>query len=59
MSAFKYFTKTDIMKHKHVRPVEGYGQSTGAKMTEVEAHVALVCTSTDDIRPFTAGTNLM
>ena len=28
-------------------------------MTEVEAHMALVCASTDDSRPLTAGTNLI
>ena len=31
----------------------------GAKTTEVEAHVALVCVSTDDSRPLTGGTNLI
>ena len=31
----------------------------GAKTTEVEARVALVCASTDDGRPFTGGTNLI
>ena len=60
MSAFKYFTKIDV---KHVRPVEGYCQSaasgTGAKMTEVEARVALVCASTDDSRPLTDCENLL
>ena len=30
-----------------------------AKTTEVEAHVALVCASTDDGRPLTGGTNLI
>ena len=31
----------------------------GAKATEVEARVALVCASTDDGRPLTGGTNLI
>ena len=31
----------------------------GAKTTEVEAHVALVCASTDDGRLLTGGTNLI
>ena len=31
----------------------------GAKTTEVEARVALVCASTDDGRPLTGGTNLI
>ena len=31
----------------------------GVKTTEVEAHVALVCVSTDDSRPLTGGTNLI
>ena len=31
----------------------------GAKTTEVEAHVALVCASTDDGRPLTGGANLI
>ena len=31
----------------------------GAKMTEVKAHVALVCASTDDGRPLTGGKNLV
>ena len=47
----------------HVRPVEGYCQSallgTKAKTTEVEAHVALICASTDDGRPLTGGLNLI
>ena len=30
-----------------------------AKTTEVKAHVALVCASTDDGRPLTDGTNLV
>ena len=32
-------------------------QGPGVKMTEVEAHVALVCTSTDDGRLLTGSTN--
>ena len=51
MSVFKYFTKIDV---KHVRPVEGYcrvqDQGPEAKMTEVEARVALICASIDDGR---------
>ena len=31
----------------------------GAKTTEVEARMALVCASTDDGRPLTGGTNLI
>ena len=31
----------------------------GAKTTEVEAHMALVCASTDYGRPLTASTNLI
>ena len=46
-----------------MRPVDGYCQSavsgTGAKMTEVEASVALVCASTDDGRPLTGCENLI
>ena len=34
-------------------------QGPGAKMTEVEARVALVCASTVDGRPLTASTNLI
>ena len=34
-------------------------QGPGVKMTEVEAHVALVCASTNDGRPLTGGTNLI
>ena len=34
-------------------------QGPGVKMTEVEARVALVCASTVDSRPLTAGTNLI
>ena len=47
MSASKYFT------------VGVQRQGPGAKTTEVEACVALVCASTDDGRPLTAGTNLI
>ena len=31
----------------------------GAKTTEAQAHMALVCASTDDGRPLTGGTNLI
>ena len=45
------------------KPVEGYCQSAvsgpGAKTTEVEACMALVCVSTNDSRPLTGGTNLI
>ena len=34
-------------------------QRPGTKMTEVQACVPLVCTSTDDSRPLTGGTNLI
>ena len=34
-------------------------QGPGAKTTDVEAHVVLVCASTDDSRPLTGGTNLI
>ena len=34
-------------------------QGPGANMTEVEAHVALVCASIDDGRLLTGGTNLI
>ena len=51
MSAFKYFTKIDIVKHVKA--------SGGPLTTEVEARVALVCTSTDDGKPLTGGTNLI
>ena len=34
-------------------------QGPGAKMTEVEARVALVCASTDDGRSLTGSTNLI
>ena len=60
MSAFKYFTKIDIVCVKHVK---GYCQSvalgTRVKTIEVEAGVALVCASTDDGRPLTGSTNLI
>ena len=63
MSAFKCFTKIDIMREE----CEGQWRATvrvqsrgsGAKTTEVEAHVALVCASTDDGRPLTGSTNLI
>ena len=63
MSAFKYFTKIDIVREACE---EGQWRATvrvqrrgpGAKTTEVEARVALVCASTDDGRPLTGGTNL-
>ena len=63
MSAFKYFTKFDIV-HK---ACEGQGRATvgvqhrgpRAKTTEVEPCVALVCASTDDGSPLTGGTNLV
>ena len=55
MSTFKYFTKIDIDIVKHM---EGQWRATvrvqrrgpGAKTTEVEARVALVCAFTDDDR---------
>ena len=34
-------------------------QGPGAKTTEVEARMGLVCASTDDGRSFTGGTNLV
>ena len=59
MSIFKYFTKIDV---KCVRPVEGYcqcaDQGRKAKTTEVEAHMALICASTNDGRPLTGGPNI-
>ena len=56
MSIFKYCTKIDV---NYVRPVEGYCQSAvSAKMTEVEARVALICASTVDGRPLTGGLNI-
>ena len=64
MSTFKYFTKIDIaiLCVKHVKPASGRLLSEsrpGAKTTEVEACVALVCASTDDGRSLTGGTNLI
>ena len=58
MSAFKYFTKIDIACEGQWRAtVRVQRQGPGAKTTEVEARVALVCASTDDGRPL--GTNLI
>ena len=34
-------------------------QRPGTKTTEVEAHAALVCASTDNSRPLTGGTTLI
>ena len=57
MSAFKYFTKIDILKYVKASPVEAtlrvqrWGPRT--KTTEVEACVALVCASTNDDRLLT------
>ena len=51
MSAFKYFTKIDIV-------VRMQRQRPGVKMTKVQARVALVCASTDDSRPLTGSTNM-
>ena len=59
MSAFKYFTKIDIVKHVKASGGLLQRQGPGAKMTEVEARVALVCASTDDSRPLTGDTNLI
>ena len=64
MSAFKHFTRIDIIKH--VKASGGLlsecsvrNPEPGAKTTEVEARVGLVCASTDDGRSFTGGTNLV
>ena len=59
MSTFKYFTKIDIVKHVKAsgRLLQRWGP--GAKTTEVEARVALVCASTDDGRPLTGSTKLI
>ena len=65
MSAFKYFTKIDIVKYVKASgglltpTVRVQRRGPGAKRTEVEAHVALVCASTDDGRPLTGSTNLI
>ena len=58
MSAFKYFTKIDIVKHM-VKASGGLLQrrGPGAKTTEVEARVALVCASTDDGRQYKFNTD--
>ena len=52
MSGFKYF-------YHEAATVRVQHQGHGAKMTEVEACMALVCASTDDSRPLTNGTNLI
>ena len=54
--------KIDIVQH-----VEGQGRATvrvqcrgpGAKTTEVEARMALVCASANNDRPLTSDTNLI
>ena len=58
MSAFKCFTKIDIVKHVNAA-VRVQHQGPGAKTTEVETHMTLVCASTDDSRLLTGGTNLI
>ena len=59
MSAFKYFTKIDVVKHVNEgqwrATVRGRRLGPGAKTTEVEVHMALVCASTDDGRPLIGG----
>ena len=45
MSTLEYFAKIDIMKHVKAR-VQRWGPR--ARMTEVEAHMALVCASTNN-----------
>ena len=59
MSVFKYFTKIDV---KHVPEASGgllsecsIGDPKRGQAAEVEAHVALICASTDDGRPLTGG----
>ena len=50
----------DIVKHDQWRAtVRVQRHGPGAKTTEVEARVALVCASTDDGRPLTGGANLI
>ena len=48
---------------KHVKASGGHirmqCRRPGAKTTEVEARMALVCASTDDGRPLTSDTNLI
>ena len=51
MSAFKYFTKVDIV-------VGMQSQKSEVKTTKVQACMALVCASTDDSRPLTGSTNM-
>ena len=59
MSAFKYFTKIEACEGQWKATVRVQSQGPGAKTTEVEAHMRLVCASTDDGRLFTGGTNLV
>ena len=61
MSEFKYFMKIDIVKQwrANVRHVRVQCQGPRAMMNELEARLALVCTSTDDGRLLTGGTNLI
>ena len=54
MSVFKYFTKIDV-KHGEASGVRVQYRGPEAKMTEIEARVALSCASTDDGRPLTGG----
>ena len=58
MNAFKYFTKIEACEGQWRATVRVQRWGPGAKTTEVEARVALVCASTDDGRPLTDGTNL-
>ena len=53
------FTKIDILKHVKASGGLLQRRGPGAKMTEVEARVALVCASADDGRPLTGGTNFI
>ena len=68
MSAFKYFTKIDIVQRE---ACEGQLKPGGLlsecsvrdpeqrRLFEVEARVPLVCASTDNGRPFTGSTRLI
>ena len=54
MSEFKYFTKIDV-KHGEPSAVRVQCRRPRAKMTGIEARVALICASTDDGRSLTGG----
>ena len=63
MGALIYFTKinnvSEACEGQWRATVRVQLQGPGAKATEVEEYVVLVCASTDDSRLLTGGTNLI